>query len=587
MVNFGPISTFPADPFGALLPNSIDEGERLSEDSGQEPAEDSSDPLFGMSAEKALPPPLPKRSETPPPPRRRLADELLADLPDSQPDARRAVTATDVTISEAQRIAESYENELREKFEERRAAPRSFWRRYWLALSVVGAAVLAAAVALGGYELSRRNYNHRHATEFLDRAQQGLTLDTFASLSGATHQMDELLAVDPGNQPAQAVWAQAQATLCRDYGCSRAQREQAQAYLQAAGQSDPQAVLVARRYLSTDPAALDKEILALPATITGTWIDLLTGQALIDRHDDAAALRHFDDGLKRAPTHVPTLVAAGNALLNLGDPQRAAELFEVAHQASPNHVGAAVGLAEAHLALHEPVEDDEKQLLAVVPEGSGAVPEDYRQRLDLILARVLAVDGKVPLAIRRLEDGLSGHGEELAAYAGALADVYAWDGQNDRAESEAWRALNRTPKDPTALERYGQALLARGRYREILSRVPAEGSRRLHVLRAEAALGIGDVAGARAGRGHPQGQQGAPLGAVILARCCRAREWSPGRSPARVEADRRSTAPSGGGRAGSGRNRATQRSGRGAGRRAPGRDPGRAQRRRALPGRPD
>jgi tetratricopeptide (TPR) repeat protein len=155
-------------------------------------------------------------------------------------------------------------------------------------------------------------------------------------------------------------------------------------------------------------------------------------------------------------------------------------------------------LAETHLALHESVEEDEKDLTQVAGSGSEAVPGALRQRLDFGLARVLAADGKLEKAVGLVEDDLQQHPDALSAYEGVLADCYAEAGQYDRAETEAWRSLNKERTDPDALARYGEILLARHRDRELLQRVPVvQNSRRLHVLRAQAALRLGNLPLAR------------------------------------------------------------------------------------------
>jgi tetratricopeptide (TPR) repeat protein len=478
------------------------------------------------------PPPVPAgpilmdettEAEPLPPRRRRVADMLLADLPDSKPPPSRPEvksTPTTPTTSEIERMAHRYESELRAKLDETRQKPKSFVRRHWLPLAILGTLVLLGGGAVVGIRLFRERYNRQHAHEFVARAEQGLLLDTYGSLSGATHQLDELLAVDPHDARAMALRAQAQATLCQEFGCPDTQRQALATPLADAAVSaaDPVAVLVAKYALSPAPLELADAILALPAV--SAWSNYLAGHIALLRHDDAEALKRFDAALKIVPAHVPTLVAVGDHYLRAGDLGRAGELFALAHQASPLNVAAAVGLAEVHLASHEVSADDERSLSEVAPEGERAIPVHVRQRYDLATARVLAANGQVTKAVQRLLDGVAEHGDELVAYASALSDVYASDGQYDRAEEQAWRALSRNKQDPEALERYGRVLLARGRFRDILARVPAGGSRRLHVLRAQANLGLGDCNAARSEVEATRKDSKAPAqGAVVIAQC--------------------------------------------------------------------
>jgi len=340
------------------------------------------------------------------------------------------------------------------------------------------------------------------------RARDGLLLDTYASLTGALHQMTELLELSPHRGEALVVAAQTQAMLCHDFSCSEAERAQARAWADDSNAAvDPQTRLVAQVYLASERAQsaqlpklpkLDDEVLGVKPQSAGPWIHYLAGLALLGRGNEAEALRRFDLGLKLAPAHVPTLVTEGENALQKGDWVRAGERFSLAHTDSPLNVEAAVGLAETHLALHESVDEDEKDLTLVAAAGTEAVPAGLRQRLDAALARVLAADGKLEKAVGLVEDALQQHPDAVAAYAGVLADCYAEAGQYDRAEAEAWRALSKTPLDQDALARYGEILLARHRDRELLQRVPVvQNSRRLHVLRAQAALRLGNLPLAR------------------------------------------------------------------------------------------
>ncbi len=517
-------------------------GETVAEEEVPEPVvPPSPDPAAESELLAGLPPaipesPAPAESEAPPasdvsppgvPPRpearRRVADLLLEDLPESQPprpSPERRSAPTTATVSEIERMAQRYENELRAKLDESRSKPKGFLRRHWLPLTIVTTAVLAGPGTFLGHRIIRKHYNQQHAEQFLGRAEQGLLLDTYGSLTGAHHQLDELLAADPSDARAKALRAQTQAMICHEFGCSDAQRQQALdvAIDPSVARARPEVAMAARFYLSPNPVELSDAILSL--TEPSAWGHFLAGSVMLLRHDETEALKRFDAALKLAPSHIPTLLSVGEHYLRAGDAARAGELFNIAHQASPSNVTAAVGLVEAHLLAHESTADDEGALAEVAPEGERAVPSAIRQRFDLATARVLAVNGKFQKAIERLQDGVSQHGDELVAYASALADVYAYDGQYDKAENEAWRALSHNKQDADALERYGRILLARGRFRDVLSRVPASGSRRLHVLRAQAELALGSIAAARSEVEATRKDGKAPaLGAVVLAQC--------------------------------------------------------------------
>ncbi|MHB1845525.1 MAG: tetratricopeptide repeat protein [Deltaproteobacteria bacterium] len=482
----------------------------------------------GTGSGKVMPPPL--RSS---PSGRRSAADLLGDLPDA-PSAKVPVASTPgISAAEASRIAQAFESELREGYSAQRDAPPPFFRRHWLALTLAAAAAVAGAVGVSATIFVRRHYAQVHRKQFLAHAQDGLLLDTFSSLTGASHQLDEVLQADPANALGKALAAQAAATLWREYGGATASEERAEALLAdpAVATAAPDFAWAARALLASDPKALAPALLALPEASAGPWVDHAAGEALLSRGDAKAALARFDHALKQAPAHVPTLLAVGNYYLTAGDPARAAELFGLARAASPQSVGAAVGLAEAHLALHQAGAEDERSLAAVEAPGPQAVPTAWRLRLDLATARVLAGEGKLDPALARLKSGLEGHGDEAEAYAGALADVLMAGGHYAEAEVQAKRALTSTPPDSVALARLGRILIGRGRYRDLLARVRAVGPdpRQLHVLRARAELALGDCAAVRREIGATErgAQRVVPVGGATLLALCDAKEGHP------------------------------------------------------------
>lgn len=448
------------------------------------------------------PPPIPRASGsngTGQDGRGRVADLLLADLPEPLPSrAPLAFAPTTPTVSEVNRIAQTYEDSLRAEFEEVKAKPKSFLRKNWIVVTLAATALAGLGGGLLVQRVAKRHLGEKHAADFMLLARSGLLQDSYGSLAGAVHQMNELLEAEPHRADALAVAAQAQAMICHDFGCTDAQRAQVKTWVAAAAGGDAEAQLAAQVYLDGDPEHFADALLKSDPQLAGPWTDYLAGTLYLSRHDEQSALKRFDLALKLQGGHVPTLVTVGEGYLQKGEPAKAADLFGPAHTASPLNVAAAIGLAEAHLATHELSDDDAKNLAQVVAAGPNTIPSALRQRLDFAQARVLASTGKLDQAVALLQDGVSQHGDEFTAYEGTLADCYAADGQYDRAETEAWRALSKSPKDPEALERYGAILLARGRDRDVLSRVTVvQNSRRLHVIRAQAALEAGNLGLAR------------------------------------------------------------------------------------------
>jgi tetratricopeptide (TPR) repeat protein len=431
------------------------------------------------------------------------------------------------TISKtvALEIAKEYGDRLREAHRAQ-VAVRPVWRRYWFVLALGGACLLAGLVAVGGSWLYRRRFNQQHVAEFLGRVQDGLLLDTYPALVGASHQLDEVQEVDPQGTRPKALEAQVNASLYRQYGGSEDLKARAEAALAQCGGSGEESVRVARVLLAPDPAAENTAILALPEGKVGPWIHFLAGNALLARGDAQGALGRYRAALKLAPNHVPALLAVGDYYLKSGDPSKASEFFGLAHQTSPLNVGAVVGLAESDLSLHRTLEEDEKDLAAVDRQGAETIPVAWSLRLDLATAKVLAAQGNLDAATHRLEEGLGQHADRLTEYAGALAEILEQAGRLADAERQSWRALSRSPKDLASLERYGRILLSRHRLRELLARVaapPGDDGRPIHELRAEAQYRLGNCAAARSEIEATRRGEKIPAKSAILIALCEAR----------------------------------------------------------------
>jgi tetratricopeptide (TPR) repeat protein len=456
------------------------------------------------------------------------AVDLLGDLPDAPMPM---LSVPSISADKAKEIAEEYESKLRQEYSDKHDVPVSWFRRYWLPLTLAATFAVAGSVGVGGWILIRQRYNQKHQREFLDRAAGGLLQDTEASLTGASHQLAEVLATNPNDPMARALSAQTAAALYREYGSPAAFRDQAADLLKDPKlfKLAPDPAWTASYLLADDPKTLATEILALPADKAGPWVDYLAGLLLLGKGQAPEALRRFDQALKKAPAHVPTLLAVGDYYRKAGDFEHAAEFFQLAHSASAQSVGAAVGLAEAHLAQRQAGTEDEKALAALATStapggvtGVNAVPPAWRLRLDLATARVLAVDGQHDKAVAKLQEGLAAHGEDQAAYALALADVGLLGGRFLEADAAIERVLAKTPRDPEALERYAHILLGLGRYRQLLARVPAVGSdpRTLHVYRARADEALGDCGAAHREVDATRRGEKIPAGAAVVVALC-------------------------------------------------------------------
>ena len=184
-------------------------------------------------ARDGLPPPIPKA----PPPEGGTGTEPLH-------------AAVSKTV--ALQIAKEFEDQLREAHRTK-ATARPIWRRYWFVLALGGACALAGLVAIGGSWIYRRRFNQQHAAEFLGRVQDGLLLDTYGALLGASHQLDEVQEVTPHQARSKALEAQVSATLYRQYGGSEELKGRAEAALAAGGEAVEEPAWVANCCWRTTP----------------------------------------------------------------------------------------------------------------------------------------------------------------------------------------------------------------------------------------------------------------------------------------------------------------------------------------------
>ncbi len=165
--------------------------------------------------------------------------------------------------------------------------------------------------------------------------------------------------------------------------------------------------------------------------------------------------------------------------------------------AVPHHPAAAVGAAEARLALGRELSAARALLEAVEADPDSAPAPAVRHRLDLAMARLLAVEGHAGAAQQRLATARQRRPED-AAVALTQAEVLAQLGDLDGAISAAEEAVRVAPDDPSRREPLSRLLLRRGRYAEVLAASEASPSRRLQLDRGIALALSGEPARALA-----------------------------------------------------------------------------------------
>ena len=459
---------------------------------------------------RRAPPPVPAAS---PPPER----GLLGELPQPEPAAP-SPPPPRADAAEAERIASTYEHQLRAELLAAIPPEKAVPRRQFLAFAGATAAALAVAGGIATYFAVRHAHRVEDARELVERARRGILRDTDGSLREASRALAEARSLDPKNPLARSLAAISLALRWADHRDAEA-RLQAEALL---GENQAGDAAPAVRFLLAGTDAERAEAAAAlagsPSTPAGS-AEAPAAAALALRGDSPAATRRLEGAARANPPSVRALVALGDLALARGEPEQALPWLAAALAAHPTHPGAAVASAEARLALHRDLGEALGTLRAVEQDGGSPPPVAERLRFELAMARVLAANGQRPEALERLERdaGRFGTGADLPL---AAAEIELAAGACDQAERAARRALT-AGGGLRARVLLARAQACGGRYAELLRSSTGQEARELKVARAEALLALGSPKAALAevettGRGGRMPADAAAVYALAL-----------------------------------------------------------------------
>ena len=400
---------------------------------------------------------------------------------------RQVATATGDEESEASAAARTYEHELREKFLAESPPRPSFLRRHALGAALVGVA-LAVAAGVSIYLAVRSSRRAVEARAAVDAARKGLARDTLGALREAERVLASAGRVAPASAEAAAVEAEVAGLLARDFG-DQAARARVRELL-ASGSAGAGAS--AARWLVADgqgeSAAADA---LLDEATRGTPLArALAGEILLARRDRDGARVHLEAAAHATPPLLRALAALGDLELARGDPGAALDRYSLVLRAHPTHPHAAIGAAEARLRLGRDLPEALRVLEAVDAAADSAPALRDRLRMDLLMARLLAVAGRAAEAERRLRDAAA-RNPAHADVAAAQAEVFAHAGDLDHAIRSAEGAVRLAPGDATYRELLVRLQLRRGLYRELLASSETAPSRTLRLYRGIARFELG------------------------------------------------------------------------------------------------
>ncbi|MCE9673774.1 tetratricopeptide repeat protein [Myxococcus stipitatus] len=419
---------------------------------------------------------------------------LLDDIPDAA-EASPQAAREKAPKQDTEALTAAYEKELRQKLA-REAAKTSFIKRNGVKVAAGVTLALVLGVVVVGFLKVRANAGGQTLNEALSRAEDLITQDTRASLDGALEQLGRAREMDEGSSRAWALTAWARALRFSDHGMSPEDRQLALEALEKPGvkEAAPGLVLATNVLVADDRGREPARRALLAATEEGTEVQALAGSLYLAAKDEKKALERFDRALRASPSNVRALVALGGYYLGAEDYPHAIEMFEKARTRSPSHPVARLGQAEARLALEQ---DLPAALADVEPLAKDALlPASLKPRLDLTQGRLLSAVGRHDEARALLGKGTQG---PLAFdFQLALAAASRAAGKLDAAQAAYEAALKSQPKSEEAREGLGRTLLDRDRERDVLTRLEAEGGRKVAMVRGAALVRLGDWKKARA-----------------------------------------------------------------------------------------
>ncbi|HSM91868.1 MAG TPA: tetratricopeptide repeat protein [Anaeromyxobacteraceae bacterium] len=442
-------------------------------------------PLRKQAGPATTPVPPPFR-RPPPPPRPPSALDFIPggrEEPQKVQPQRKPGPKTMMTSkAEALKAAEQYEQELRAKaMKEVEAEKPSWWHRNRFTALFV-ALGLSAAAAGGVYFLVRERQASADALVAADRARAGLARDTHAALSQALEVLRSALKRRAQDPDVASLAAQVAAVLAVDHD-----DEKAKGLLPtlAADERAGAGALAARWALAEgDAARKAAEDAILASEPSGPpLLQALAGEILVARGELDAGRGRLEIAARATPPLLRAVVDLGDLALTKGDAEAALASYGQALSAHPTHPLAVAGAAEARLQLGRDLDTSAKEIAAVDADPGSAAPTRERLRYEVAAARVLAANGDAAGAAERLKKAAQELGKSVRL-SSALAEVHLASFAWDKAESEAKRVVELSPKEPEGRVLLARARIGKGDLDGALAATEKADSRPAHLQRA-------------------------------------------------------------------------------------------------------
>ncbi|WP_237078174.1 tetratricopeptide repeat protein [Myxococcus xanthus] len=475
-------------------------GDVDEQQAGAAPAEDAGASVAGGLLGD-LPPPAPTASRpvvasTPATPRGSGGKRsLLEEIPDAAPAPAATAAKAKARKPDTEALTAEYEKELRAKLA-REAAKTSFIARHGVKVAGAVVGVVVLAIVVFSFVNIRASQGGQTLSETLARAEDLIIQDTGASLDAALAQLEKARDMDESSSRAWALTAWAHALRYADHGQASEDRRQALEALERPGVKDaaPAQVLVTNVLVADERGRALARSALLGSQQDSTEVHALAGSLLLEAKDEKQALERFDRALRASGANVRALVALGDYYKASEDFPQAIEMYERARKKSPEHPSARIGQAEARLALYQDLDAALADVARLAEDPK--LPAALKARQQLVHGELLSAQGKHAEARALLSKGTQG---PLAfEFQLALGAASRAAGTLDAAQAAYEAALKLRPKSEEAREGLGRTLLDRDREREVLTRLEADGGRKVALVRGAAYARLGDWKKARA-----------------------------------------------------------------------------------------
>ena len=442
---------------------------------------------------------------------------VLSEIPEfSEVSTAPTLSRTGLSTQATEAIAKQFEQDLRDKVEEAHEK-KSHGQRHWAKLAVVVVTAVAVSAGALAWVHTRTVNQGRDLKDALASARKAFALDTQAGYTQGLESLKQAISMDGHSVEAWAQSALGHARLYAEHGAAPAEKGLAEAALAQPGLEEQEAgtVLVSRWLLGDAAARAALKPKVVGSTLDATDVHELAGRILLEGGDAKTAVLRFKRALELQGGNVRALLALADYYRAAGDDTDALTFYESAGQASATHPDRVLGEAESQLALGQDVQAS-VQAVEKLPGPGDTLTVSQKARRALVLGRLLSATGAHALSVQTLNEGAKAFPDRAFDFQLALGDALRAGGDMPLAQEAFEAAAKSRPKSEEAREGLARVLLARDRERDVLARFDKDDSRKMALLRGEAAAHLKDWKRARAELSRTQVGGRVPVEAVAL-----------------------------------------------------------------------